>query len=114
MQSTAARSAGHPCCDLACADDLERVIDEVGADTVSCYIAEPIVAAAGPALTPPPGYFERIREICDANEILFIADEVVTGWGRTGEKFGIEHWDAEPDVIVTAKGLSGGYIPLSR
>jgi adenosylmethionine-8-amino-7-oxononanoate aminotransferase len=104
---------GHPCCDLACADDLERVIAEVGAESVSCYIAEPIVAAAGPALTPPPGYYERIREICRSHEIVFVADEVVTGWGRTGEWFGIEHWDAEPDVIVTAKGLSGGYIPLS-
>jgi adenosylmethionine-8-amino-7-oxononanoate aminotransferase len=104
---------GHPCCDLACADDLERVIGEVGADSVSCYVAEPIVAAAGPGLTPPPGYYERIREICRANEILFISDEVVTGWGRTGKTFGIEHWDAEPDMIVSAKGLSGGYIPLS-
>jgi adenosylmethionine-8-amino-7-oxononanoate aminotransferase len=104
---------GHPCCDLACADDLERVISAVGADSVSCYIAEPIVAAAGPGLTPPPGYYERIREICREHEILFISDEVVTGWGRTGKKFGIEHWDAEPDVIVTAKGLSGGYVPLS-
>jgi adenosylmethionine-8-amino-7-oxononanoate aminotransferase len=103
----------HPCCDLACAGDLERVIAEVGADAVSCYLAEPIVAAAAPGLTPPPGYFERIREICDANDILFIADEIVTGWGRTGRMFGIEHWDAEPDMIVSAKGLSGGYLPLS-
>jgi adenosylmethionine-8-amino-7-oxononanoate aminotransferase len=104
---------GHPCCDLACADDLERVIAEVGADSVSCYIAEPIVAAAGPGLTPPPGYYERIREICRAHDILFVADEIVTGWGRTGKNFGIEHWNAEPDMIVTAKGLSGGYVPLS-
>jgi adenosylmethionine-8-amino-7-oxononanoate aminotransferase len=104
---------GHPCCDLACADDLERVIGEVGADSVSCYIAEPVVAAAGAGLTPPPGYYERIREICRAHDILFVSDEVVCGWGRTGKTFGIEHWDAEPDLIVTAKGLSGGYIPLS-
>jgi adenosylmethionine-8-amino-7-oxononanoate aminotransferase len=104
---------GHPCCDLACAGDLERVIAEVGADAVSCYIAEPIVAAAAPGLTPPPGYFERIREICDANDILFISDEIVTGWGRTGRMFGIEHWEAEPDMIISAKGLSGGYMPLS-
>jgi adenosylmethionine-8-amino-7-oxononanoate aminotransferase len=103
----------HPCCNLACADDLERVVAEVGAEAVSCYIAEPIVAAAAPALIPPPGYFERIRGICDAHDILFIADEIVTGWGRTGRMFGIEHWDAEPDMIVSAKGLSGGYMPLS-
>ncbi len=105
--------ADHPCCDLACADDLARVIAEVGADAVSCYIAEPIGAAAAPAQIPPPGYFERIREICDANDILFIADEIVTGWGRTGRMFGIEHWDAEPDMIVSAKGLAAGYMPLS-
>jgi adenosylmethionine-8-amino-7-oxononanoate aminotransferase len=103
----------HPCCDLACADDLDRVIAEVGADAVSCYIAEPIGAAAAPAQIPPPGYYERIREMCDANDILFIADEIVTGWGRTGRMFGIEHWDAQPDMIVSAKGLAAGYMPLS-
>jgi adenosylmethionine-8-amino-7-oxononanoate aminotransferase len=103
----------HTCCDLACADDLERVIGEVGRDAVSCYIAEPIVAAAGAGLTPPPGYYERISEICRANEIVFICDEVVTGWGRTGKTFGIDHWGVEPDMIVSAKGLSGGYYPLS-
>ena len=103
----------HPCCDLACADDLERVIADVGADAVSCYFAEPIVAAAAPALIPPPGYYERIREICRANDILFVSDEIVTGWGRTGRMFGIEHWDAEPDMIVSAKGLAAGYMPLS-
>jgi adenosylmethionine-8-amino-7-oxononanoate aminotransferase len=96
----------------AYADELERVIDDVGAENVSAFIAEPIVAAAGPAITPPPGYYERIREICDASEVLFIADEVVTGFGRTGRNFGIEHWDAEPDLIVSAKGLAGGYVPL--
>jgi adenosylmethionine-8-amino-7-oxononanoate aminotransferase len=101
-----------PPCDNACADDLERVIGEVGAENVSAFIAEPIVAAAGPAITPPPGYYERIRAICDRHEIVMIADEVVTGWGRTGCNFGIEHWDAQPDVIVTAKGLAGGYAPL--
>jgi adenosylmethionine-8-amino-7-oxononanoate aminotransferase len=105
--------ADHPCCDLACADDLGRVLAEVDADTVSCYLAEPIVAAAGPGLTPPPGYYERVLEICRANDILFVSDEIVTGWGRTGRTFGIEHWDAEPDLIVTAKGLAGGYLPLS-
>ncbi|HUG13868.1 MAG TPA: aminotransferase class III-fold pyridoxal phosphate-dependent enzyme, partial [Thermomicrobiales bacterium] len=100
-------------CTLACADDLERAIDAVGADKVSAFIAEPVVAAAGPAITPAPGYFERVREICDRHDILFIADEVVTGWGRTGKWFGIEHWDAVPDVITTAKGISGGYVPLA-
>ena len=66
-----------------------------------------------PGMTPPPGYYERIREICRRDDILFVSDEVVTGWGRTGKRFGIEHWDAEPDMIVSAKGVSGGYMPLS-
>jgi adenosylmethionine-8-amino-7-oxononanoate aminotransferase len=103
----------YPSCDIACATDLERALDEVGAENVAAFIAEPIVAAAGPALTPPPGYFERIRAICDANDILFIADEVVTGMGRTGLNFGIEHWNVVPDVLTTAKGVSGGYAPLA-
>jgi adenosylmethionine-8-amino-7-oxononanoate aminotransferase len=102
----------YPGCGLACADDLDRVVAELGADHIAAFIAEPIVAAAGPAMTPPPGYFERIRAICDENDILFIADEVVTGFGRTGRNFGIEHWDAIPDIVTSAKGLAGGYAPL--
>ncbi len=80
---------------------------------MSAFIAEPVVGAAGAATTPPPGYFERIREICDAYDILFIADEVITGLGRTGRNFGIDHWGVVPDIIVTAKGLAGGYAPLA-
>lgn len=102
----------YPDCELACATDLQRVIDEIGAEQISAFIAEPIVAAAGPAMTPPPGYFERIRAICDQHDILFIADEVVTGMGRTGVWFGVDHWGVVPDIITTAKGLSGGYAPL--
>ncbi len=101
-----------PGCELACTNDLERAIEEIGADQVSAFIAEPIVAAAGAGTTPPPGYFERVRQICDAHDILFIADEVVTGMGRTGANFGIDHWGVVPDMIVTAKGLGGGYMPL--
>jgi adenosylmethionine-8-amino-7-oxononanoate aminotransferase len=102
----------YPSCALHCATDLERVIAEVGADQISAFIAEPIVAAAGPGMTPPPGYFERIRAVCDEHDILFIADEVVTGFGRTGKNFGIQHWDVLPDMITSAKGLAGGYAPL--
>lgn len=102
----------YPGCGLACADDLERAIQEVGPERVSAFIAEPIVGAAGAATTPPPGYFERVRAICDMHDILFIADEVVTGLGRTGKNFGMDHWGVAPDIIVTAKGLSGGYVPL--
>ncbi|MEZ4523749.1 MAG: aspartate aminotransferase family protein [Thermomicrobiales bacterium] len=96
----------------ACANDLERAIQDAGPHRVSAFIAEPIVGAAGAATTPPPGYFERIREICDAYDILFIADEVITGLGRTGTNFGIDHWGVVPDILVTAKGLAGGYAPL--
>ena len=102
----------YPACENACATDLERAILEIGAEHVAAFISEPIVAAAGPGITPQPGYYERIREVCDRHDIVMIADEVVTGWGRTGRNFGSEHWGAEPDVIVTAKGLSGGYAPL--
>lgn len=102
----------YPGCDNACATDLERAILEIGPENVAAFIAEPIVAAAGPGITPQPGYYERIREVCDRHDIVMISDEVVTGWGRTGRNFGIEHWGVEPDVIVTAKGLAGGYIPL--
>jgi adenosylmethionine-8-amino-7-oxononanoate aminotransferase len=103
----------YPGCDVACATDLERIVQEVGPERVSAFIAEPIVAAAGAGMTPPEGYFARIRDICDRHDILFIADEVVTGFGRTGTNFGIEHWSVLPDVIVTAKGLAGGYAPLA-
>jgi adenosylmethionine-8-amino-7-oxononanoate aminotransferase len=70
------------------------------------------VGAAAGALVPPAGYFRRIREICDRNGVLFIADEVITGFGRIGRWFGIERFDAEPDIIVFAKGISAGYAPL--
>lgn len=103
----------YPECALACADELERTIQELGSDNVSAFIAEPIVGAAAPALTPPPGYYERIREICDRYGVVWIADEIVTGFGRTGRNMGYQHWDAQPDILVVAKGLSGGYIPLS-
>lgn len=102
----------YPNCALRCATDLERAIDEIGAEKIAAFIAEPIVGAAGAATTPPEGYFQTIRAICDRHDILFIADEIITGLGRTGKNFGIEHWGVVPDVITTAKGLSGGYVPL--
>lgn len=103
----------YPECAVACADELETTILELGANNVSAFISEPIVGAAAPALTPPPGYYERIREICDRYGVIWIADEIVTGFGRTGKNFGYQHWDAQPDILVVAKGLSGGYVPLS-
>jgi len=79
---------------------------------VAAFIAEPVVGATLGAVPPVPEYFPRIREICDRNEILFIADEVMTGFGRTGANFAVDHWGVVPDLIATAKGISGGYIPL--
>lgn len=102
-----------PSCALACAQELERLVLELGPENVSAFVAEPIVGAAAPAMTPPAGYYEVIREVCDRYGIVWIADEIVTGFGRTGRNFGYQNWDAQPDILVVAKGLSGGYIPLS-
>ena len=102
----------YPGCELPCARELERTIDEVGADNVMAFIAEPIVGAAGAALVPPPEYWPVVRDICNRHNILLIADEVITGFGRTGKPFAVNHWDVVPDMITMAKGLSGGYASL--
>src|SRR5690606_7856792 len=102
----------YPGCGLACAEDLSRVSEETGPEKVAAVWVEPTVAAAGPGLTPPPGYLARLREICDQHGILMMVDEVVTGFGRTGKMFAIEHWGVKPDVITMAKGMAGGYAPL--
>jgi len=98
---------------LRCADELERTIRWYGPEQVSCFIAEPVVGATLGAVPAPPGYFERIRDICDRSEVLFIADEVMSGFGRTGRWFAVEHWGVTPDILVAAKGASGGYAPLA-
>jgi adenosylmethionine-8-amino-7-oxononanoate aminotransferase len=103
----------YPSCSLACASELDVAIREIGPENVSAFIAEPVVGAAAPALTPPDGYYEAVREICDRYGILWIADEIVTGFGRTGRNMGYMNWDAQPDLLVVAKGMSGGYVPLS-
>jgi adenosylmethionine-8-amino-7-oxononanoate aminotransferase len=102
----------YPTCGIRCARELEVAIKHAGPRNVSAFIAEPVVGAAAGATTPPPEYFGIIREICDRYGILFIADEVITGFGRTGKNFGIEHWGVTPDILTAAKGLSGGYAPL--
>jgi adenosylmethionine-8-amino-7-oxononanoate aminotransferase len=99
-------------CDLDCAWALEREIRAVGPQYVSAFIAEPVVGATLGTVPAPEGYFQVIREICDEHEVLFIADEVMTGLGRTGKNWGLDHWGVEPDIIATAKGLASGYIPL--
>ncbi|MGB9622821.1 MAG: aspartate aminotransferase family protein, partial [Candidatus Bathyarchaeia archaeon] len=99
-------------CDLECAWALEKEIKSTGAEYISAFIAEPVVGATLGTVPAPEGYFQIIREICDRYDVLFIADEVMTGFGRAGKNFAIERWGVEPDIIVTAKGISSGYIPL--
>jgi adenosylmethionine-8-amino-7-oxononanoate aminotransferase len=99
-------------CAIECAAELEAAILREGAETVAAFIAEPLSGAANGAVVPPPEYFPIIRDICDRHNVLFIADEVMTGFGRTGANFAIDHWRVVPDVIVCAKGLGAGYIPI--
>ena len=96
---------------VAAANQLEDAIAREGAETVAAFIAEPVQGAGG-VIVPPPDYFARVREICDRHNVLFIADEVITGFGRTGRWFGLEHYGVEPDIMQFAKGITSGYIPL--
>lgn len=102
-----------PTCGHKCAEDLESAISRIGAEHIAAFIAEPIIGAAGGAVAPPEGYYQKIKEICERNEILFIADEVMTGIARTGKMFGLEHWGVEPDLIALGKGMSAGYTPIA-
>lgn len=102
----------YPGCGLACAHDLEATIEREGADTIAAVILEPIMGTGG-MLVPPPDYYAPIQEICRRHDILLILDEVVTGFGRTGKWFGMEHFDIRPDLVSFAKGISSGYLPLS-
>ena len=95
------------------ADDLRLLLEAVGPERVSAFIIEPVGGAAAPGHTPPPGYFERVREICDEHDVVLIADEVITGLGRTGRMFGSDHWGVDPDLWVCAKGLAAGYWPIA-
>jgi len=94
------------------ADDLEQLILAEGPDTVAAFIAEPIQGAGG-VLVPPTGYFDKIQEVLRRHDVLLIADEVITGFGRLGEWFGCDLFRIEPDLITVAKGLTSGYVPLS-
>jgi adenosylmethionine-8-amino-7-oxononanoate aminotransferase len=96
---------------VAAANTLEEAILREGPDTVAAFIAEPVQGAGG-VIVPPPDYFARIREICTAHDVLLIADEVITGFGRTGRWFGLEHYGIEPDIMQFAKGITSGYLPL--
>jgi adenosylmethionine-8-amino-7-oxononanoate aminotransferase len=99
-------------CDIDCAWALDKQIRAAGPEYVSAFIAEPVVGTTLGTVPAPRGYFEIIREICDEHGVLFIADEVMTGLGRTGRNFGIENWKVKPDIMIAAKGISSGYLPL--
>jgi len=101
-----------PQCEIACADDLEVHLTERGRDQAAAFIFEPIVGATLGAAAPPDGYVARIAEICRENGLLLIADEVMTGMGRTGKPFAVEHWGVEPDMMLLGKGIASGYAPL--
>ena len=96
---------------LAAADELEQAILREGADSIAMFIAEPIQGAGG-VLIPPDDYFPRIREICDRHKVLLVADEVITGFGRTGKMFALDHWGIQPDMIQFAKAITSGYFPF--
>ncbi|WP_428538610.1 aspartate aminotransferase family protein [Rhodopila sp.] len=96
---------------IAAADAVEQAILAEGADTVAAIIAEPVIGSGG-VIVPPPTYFPRLREICDRHHVLLIADEVITGFGRTGAWFGLGHWNTKPDLMSFAKGVTSGYLPL--
>ena len=99
-------------CTLECADNIEETIVREGADTVAAVIAEPVHGAGG-VIPPDPGYWPRLREICDRHDVLLIADEVITGFGRTGRWFALEHWNVQPDIMTIAKAVTSAYVPLS-
>ncbi len=103
----------YPACNLRCADELETEIQRQGAETVAAFIAEPVSGATLGAAVPPDGYWARIQEICHKHGVLLIADEVMTGMGRSGKWFATEHWDVQADLITLGKGMAGGYFPLS-
>lgn len=98
-------------CGQQYAAELEHAI-EAAHDEAAAFIFEPVSGATLGAVVPPPGYLQSIAEICHRHGVLLIADEVMTGMGRTGRNFAVEHWNIEPDILVTAKGLSSGYAPL--
>jgi adenosylmethionine-8-amino-7-oxononanoate aminotransferase len=102
----------YPECRVACAEAVEEVLLREGPETVAAFIAEPVVGSTAGAVDPPPEYWPAVVEVCRRHGVLVIADEVMTGFGRTGRRFGVEHWDVVPDILVGGKGLAGGYAPL--
>jgi len=102
----------HPECGTRCAHDLEKTIRRIGPQYIAAFVAEPIVGSTVGALVPPDDYWPIVRDICSRHDILLIADEVMTGCGRTGANFCVDHWNVVPDLIATAKGLAACYYPV--
>jgi putrescine aminotransferase len=94
-----------------CLEETERLIAKEGADTIAAFFAEPVQGAGG-VIVPPPGHLNALRELCRKHGILFVADEVITGFGRLGAWFASSLWELEPDFVNTAKGITSGYVPL--
>jgi taurine--2-oxoglutarate transaminase len=99
----------YPGCGIACVEYINHMIENEG--DVAAVLIEPIVGTNG-VLIPPNEYLPRLREICDTHNVLLIADEVMSGWGRTGTWFAVDHWNVKPDILVTAKGITAAYVPL--
>ncbi len=99
----------YPECNIACANYIEHMIRNES--NVAAVIVEPVVGTNG-ILVPPDEYLPRLRRICDDNNVLLIADEVMSGWGRTGKWFAVNHWNVNPDILTTAKGITSAYVPL--
>lgn len=105
-------SLTYPSCEMACLDPIERILNTHHRELAG-FIIEPLVQAAAGMLTSPPGYLKRIRELCTKYDVLLIADEVATGFGRTGKMFACQHEGVTPDLMAISKGLTGGYMPLA-
>jgi adenosylmethionine-8-amino-7-oxononanoate aminotransferase len=106
-----AQTADGPSYGVAIANELEKAILREGPETVAMFLAEPVIGVGG-VVVPPDDYFPRIREICDRYDVLFAADEVITGFGRTGRWFALDHWRVAPDMVQFAKAITSGYFPL--
>jgi taurine--2-oxoglutarate transaminase len=99
----------YPECNIACVEYIEHMIENES--DVAAVLIEPVVGTNG-ILVPPNEYMPRLREICDKHDVLLIADEVMSGWGRTGKWFAVDHWNVKPDILTTAKGITTAYMPL--
>jgi adenosylmethionine-8-amino-7-oxononanoate aminotransferase len=100
-------------CAVECANDLERTIIEQGAANIAGFIVEPVIGASAPGVSAPRDYLQRVADVCRRHDVLLIADEVMSGAGRTGRFFATEHWGVRPDVVVLSKSLTSGYSPMA-